>query len=43
MTATTTYNPEAGMPIERTGPKPGAATKYAHRVGVPPTLQVPWP
>ena len=27
ITATTTYRPEAGMPILRTGPKPGAATK----------------
>ena len=31
------------MPSWRTGPKPGAATKYAHRVTSPWTVQVPSP
>src|SRR5712691_12687956 len=31
-TARTTYRPEDGRPTSRTGPKPGAATMYAHLV-----------
>ena len=42
-TATTTYSPERAMPSWRTGPKPGAATKYAQRVERPLGRQVPSP